>query len=122
VEASLPSESFRALDGAIITILLRGLVGADAPNYPPVTTTSGIIPKFRRGMDVCADADWIATVLAKVRQRNPEVPETVWVRVDVLLRGRFSVRPIPVMELKGITEELIADIVSSPPPESGREP
>lgn len=51
--------------------------------------------------------DWITSAIAKVKEQNPTAPDVVWARLEALLRGKFSERPVPARELADIAMQLI---------------
>jgi hypothetical protein len=61
------------------------------------------------------DVDWITSAISKAREQSAEVPEPIWTQIEASLRGRFTQRPIPAIELASIARQLIEDMVPAPP-------
>ncbi len=60
------------------------------------------------------NSDWITAAVAKARLKVTTAPDGVWPQVEALLRGSFSERPIPAMQLEKVARQLIEAMV--PPP------
>jgi hypothetical protein len=60
-------------------------------------------------------SDWITSAIKNAQQANDLVPETVFVQLEALLRGKFGQRAIPAKELAAIAMELIDGIAPLPP-------
>ena len=58
------------------------------------------------------DSNWVIPTIREVRKQFAEVPESVWMQVETLLKGRFSQRSLPAMELVKVAEQLIGDMTS----------
>jgi hypothetical protein len=68
------------------------------------------------------ETDWVATVIAEARARNVNVPGPVWIRIESLLKGKFSARLVPNIELANLTRQLIDEITDpSPNPSTSHE-
>lgn len=63
------------------------------------------------GVSMTSEVDWIAAAVSKARQQSRAVPERVWIELEALLRGKFSERSIPPMDLASIATRLIGDMV-----------
>jgi hypothetical protein len=61
------------------------------------------------------DSDWITAAVAKTRQKGPAVPDCVWSQLEAVLRGKFSARPIPAVELASLAMQLIEGMDVAPP-------
>lgn len=59
--------------------------------------------------------DWITSAITKVKGQGATAPDVVWTRLEALLRGKFSERPMPAKELADLAMRLI-DGTSSPSP------
>src|ERR1700680_355489 len=60
------------------------------------------------------DVHWITAAISKAREQIAEVPEPVWAQIEASLRGRFSERPIPAIELASVAKQLIEGMVPAP--------
>jgi len=60
------------------------------------------------------DSEWIAAAIEKARKQSTPATEAVWARVVELLKGKFSQRGIPSVELANIARELIEEMVPAP--------
>jgi hypothetical protein len=54
--------------------------------------------------------DWVASALANAKPKTPSGYEEVWTRLELLLRGELSKRPLPAGELKVAATELASTI------------
>jgi len=54
--------------------------------------------------------DWIASAITKLREQGATASDVVWTRLEALLRGKFSERPMPAKELADIAMQLIDGI------------
>lgn len=66
------------------------------------------------------DHHWVTPTITEARKQIADVPERVWIHVEALLKGRFSERSLPAMELVKVAERLIADM--TPAASEGEEP
>jgi len=64
--------------------------------------------------------DWITSAITKVKEQGATAPDVVWTRLEALLRGKFSERPMPAKELADIAMQLIDGM--SPPLSTDGEP
>jgi len=61
------------------------------------------------------DIDWVKSVIEKVRQRGPKMPDAVWAQIEALLRGQFSRRQLSPMDLAKDAKRLIDAATPAPP-------
>jgi hypothetical protein len=61
------------------------------------------------------DDHWITTLISEARKRHPLVTEAVSARMDQLLTGQLSERPLPSTDLASVARALLADMVPAPP-------
>jgi hypothetical protein len=61
------------------------------------------------------DVHWIAAAISKARRQSAEVPESVWIQIEELLKGKISQRPIPAAELASVAMQLIENMAPPPP-------
>jgi len=61
------------------------------------------------------EAHWIASVITKARAQNAMVPDGVLTQIESLLKGKFTQRPIPPVELANVARQLIECMVPVPP-------
>ena len=61
------------------------------------------------------EVSWITALVTEAVKLHPSVTETASARIEVLLNGQFSERPIPSTQLKTAAMALIADMVPPPP-------
>ncbi len=64
---------------------------------------------------------WVSSLLKGVRENNPLVPDGVFERLELLLKGQMSERDLTPTNLKVVAEQLIRDVVSKPPEPEGKE-
>jgi hypothetical protein len=60
------------------------------------------------------DPEWITAAIEKACKLSAPVPDVVWSHVAALLKGKFSQRGIPPVELANIARELIEEMVPTP--------
>jgi hypothetical protein len=65
------------------------------------------------------DPEWITAAIQSASKLSASVPDAVWTNVEILLRGKFSQRSIPPVELAGIARQLIEDMVPARPTAEG---
>jgi hypothetical protein len=61
------------------------------------------------------DVHWTAARIAKARKHHTSVTDAVFTRIEKLLRGELSERPLSSTKLTSIAKVLIADMVPVPP-------
>lgn len=60
------------------------------------------------------DPEWITAAIEKACKVSPTMPDAVRDHVTALLKGKFSHRGIPPVELANIARELIEEMVPVP--------
>ena len=58
---------------------------------------------------------WVSSLLKGFRENNPLVPDGVFDRLELLLKGQISERDLTPTNLKVVAEQLIGDMVPKPP-------
>lgn len=58
---------------------------------------------------------WIATRVAEACEYHPLVTKAVSARIDLLLNGELSEKPLPTARLTAVAKTLIADMAPAPP-------
>ena len=58
-------------------------------------------------------ADWVADAIQEARSKCTQVPNSLWVEAEELLRGKLSQRSIPAVELAKTAMQLIESVHAS---------
>ena len=64
---------------------------------------------------------WVSSLLKAVRENNPLVPDGVFDRLELLLKGQISEGDLTPTNLKLVAEQLIGEMVPKPPEPEGKE-
>jgi hypothetical protein len=64
---------------------------------------------------MASEVHWTAAAIAKARKQSSASPDSIWLQVEALLKGKLSERELPSGELRAVAKVLIASMAPTPP-------
>ena len=58
---------------------------------------------------------WVTDLLSEARSSNPSIPEHVWARMDLQLKGQLGKRELNASRLRALSTQLMRDMVPTRP-------